>query len=363
MRTRIWFVLLAVPTLLLAQPAADLEELSRQSDALQARIAALPAAAKSMEMSQRAQKLRQEVTYLQVAARRGDQLSEQEIGRVQSELSDLSSELDRIESEEAEAELAQLERSVVDLELRFEGNRNPNIPRDFERDVDELRDQVTYLKVRAERARGGEAEPVRLDEVAEVQQQLDRLRGQLDAGGRFEEQGGSIEVPAGTRLLVRIDDYISSKTANRGDEFEATVVDPVVVGTRMAIPDGTVLHGVVSGVDRAGRMDRKARLFLDFDAVTVQDQRIALASSVISGEDDPNALEGKGFKGDTDKVIAGSAIGTIIGAILGGGKGALAGLIVGGTGSIIATKGEDVTLPPGTGLWVQLDEPVIVPGG
>ena len=52
------------------------------------------------------------------------------------------------------------------------------------------------------------------------------------------------------------------------------------------------------------------------------------------------------------KIGAGSAVGAIIGGILGGAKGALLGVLIGGGGTIVATEGKDVTLPPGTILRV-----------
>ena len=56
-------------------------------------------------------------------------------------------------------------------------------------------------------------------------------------------------------------------------------------------------------------------------------------------------------------IAAGSGIGAIIGGILGGAKGAVLGVLIGGGGTIAATEGKDVTLPPGTILRVRLDTP------
>ena len=57
------------------------------------------------------------------------------------------------------------------------------------------------------------------------------------------------------------------------------------------------------------------------------------------------------------RIGAGSAIGAIIGGVLGGVKGAVLGVLIGGGGTIAATEGKDVTLPPGTILRVRLDNP------
>ena len=50
----------------------------------------------------------------------------------------------------------------------------------------------------------------------------------------------------------------------------------------------------------------------------------------------------------------------IIGAILGGMRGALTGILIGGGGTVAATEGNEVDLAPGTVLRVRLDAPLDV---
>ena len=69
------------------------------------------------------------------------------------------------------------------------------------------------------------------------------------------------------------------------------------------------------------------------------------------------ALESEGIRGEAGRIGAGSAVGAIIGGIMGGVKGALLGVLIGGGGTIAATEGKDVTLPAGTVLRVRLDSP------
>jgi hypothetical protein len=47
-----------------------------------------------------------------------------------------------------------------------------------------------------------------------------------------------------------------------------------------------------------------------------------------------------------------------LGGLLGGGKGALLGVLIGGGGTIASTEGSDVDLPAGTVLRVRVDQPV-----
>ena len=50
---------------------------------------------------------------------------------------------------------------------------------------------------------------------------------------------------------------MSSDTAQVEDRFEATTLVDLYQDEQLLVPAGSVLRGVVSGVDRAGRADRK----------------------------------------------------------------------------------------------------------
>ena len=119
----------------------------------------------------------------------------------------------------------------------------------------------------------------------------------------------------------------------------------------MLIPAGSVMRGVVSSVNRASRTDRKGSMTVAFDQVTVNGRSYPMRGTVTQ------ALESEGIKGEIGRIGAGSAVGAIIGGILGGGKGALLGVLIGGGGTIAATEGKDVHLPPGTVLRVRMDTP------
>jgi hypothetical protein len=54
-------------------------------------------------------------------------------------------------------------------------------------------------------------------------------------------------------------------------------------------------------------------------------------------------------------------LGGVLGGILGGKKGALLGVIIGGGGAVVASKGEDVELPEGTVVVMRLERELVVP--
>jgi outer membrane lipoprotein SlyB len=58
---------------------------------------------------------------------------------------------------------------------------------------------------------------------------------------------------------------------------------------------------------------------------------------------------------DKSKAGLGAIIGGVLGAVIDGGKGALIGAIVGGTGAVVASSGDEVELPAGTILTIRLE--------
>ena len=161
-------------------------------------------------------------------------------------------------------------------------------------------------------------------------------------------------IPAGQELDVRLQNTLSSGTSQVEDRFIATTVVPLSVNGRDLIPAGSEVRGVVSAVDSAGRLDRKARLSLTFDQITIGGRTYPMRGTLVE------ALEGGGYKKDAGRIGTGAGVGAIIGGILGGFKGALAGILIGGGGVVAATEGREVELPAGTVLRLRLDAPPAV---
>jgi TolA-binding protein len=265
-------------------------------------------------------------------------------------------------------------------------SRDSALADDLQNQLDDLRDEVVYLRVKQRKE--GWVDP---DEVADVRARLQDVRGQArsgssgragnstwntndsrtndsqrsndtqrsndDYGTRDRQERTSTrrgEAPAGTELDVRLDQQLSSDTAQVEDRFNATTVADLYQGDEILIPAGSTLRGVVSSVQKATRTQRKGSLTVVFDQITVRGRTYPMHGIVTQ------ALESEGIKGEVGKIGAGSAVGAIIGGIIGGGKGALLGVLIGGGGTIAATEGKDVTLDPGTILRVRLDQAVNV---
>jgi TolA-binding protein len=249
----------------------------------------------------------------------------------------------------------------------------------LESELDDLRDEVVYLKVKM-RKEGS----VSRTEYSDVRDRLQDLRSQARGeaasagnaqGGRPEDRpiasesnrtggyedrrstssssssSGKSAIPVGQEIDVRLQKELTSDTAQVEDRFEATTAVDLYQGNVVLIPAGSVMRGVVSSVNRASRTDRKGSMTVAFDQVTVNGRAYPMRGTVTQ------ALESEGIKGEIGRIGAGSAVGAIIGGIIGGTKGALLGVLIGGGGTIAATEGKDVHLPAGTLLRVRMDTP------
>ena len=167
---------------------------------------------------------------------------------------------------------------------------------------------------------------------------------------------GSVEVPVGTEIDVRLQNTLNSGTAQVEDRFEGTTLTDVSVDGRVAIPAGSLFRGVVTAVEPGTRTNRTSKLTVSFDQVTINGRSYPIRGTVTQ------AIEGEGIRGEAGRTAAGAGVGAIIGGILGGFKGALAGILIGGGGTIAATEGKEVELPQGSVLRVRMDSPVQIDG-
>ena len=163
---------------------------------------------------------------------------------------------------------------------------------------------------------------------------------------------GSVEIPVGTEIDVRLQNTLNSGTAQVEDRFEGTTLTDVSVDGRVAIPAGSIFRGVVSAVEAGTRTNRTSKMTVSFDQVTISGRSYPIRGTVTQ------AIEGEGIRGEAGRTAAGAGVGAIIGGILGGFKGALAGILIGGGGTIAATEGKEVELPQGSVLRVRMDAPV-----
>jgi hypothetical protein len=274
------------------------------------------------------------------------------------------------------ADIQRLEDSIYDAtrDVSQIRSRDASTASQLQAELDEARDEAIYLKVKLRRN-----EPIARSEYADVRDRVENIRSRArgDSSGGYTPPAGSInepdrrpttfptgtvgrtqnpnEIPVGTEFDVRLQNPLSSKTAQVEDRFEGTtMVDLTDEHGKVLVPAGSTMRGVVSSVNKATRMDRKGSLTVAFDRVTIKGRSYPMRGTV------SQALESKGIMDEKEKIGIGAGAGAIIGAILGGAKGALAGILIGGGGTIAATEGKDVELPAGTVLRVRMDSPLTV---
>jgi hypothetical protein len=252
-------------------------------------------------------------------------------------------------------------------------------------ELDDLRDEVTYLKVKLRKER-----TLTRNEYADVRDRIEdlRTRARGDATGAYSSAGSSStsrpssatsgtsagaaagtstatrgttsqttaratgEIPAGTEIDVRLSNNLNSGTAKVEDRFEGTTLVDLNVNGRTLVPAGSVVRGVITAVEPATRTNRTARMTVSFDQITVNGRAYPIRGTVTQ------AIEGEGIKGEAGRIGTGAGVGAILGGILGGFKGALAGILIGAGGTIAATEGKEVELPQGSVLRVRIDSPV-----
>ena len=125
----------------------------------------------------------------------------------------------------------------------------------------------------------------------------------------------------------------------------------------VAIPEGAPVTGTVVSAERSGRVKGRALVALRFNEVTVAKTPYKITTARIARQ--AEATKGE----DAKKIGIGAGVGTAIGAIAGGKKGAAIGAGIGGgagTGAVLATRGDEVTIPAGATLRTTIQETVTI---
>jgi hypothetical protein len=161
-------------------------------------------------------------------------------------------------------------------------------------------------------------------------------------------------IPVGQEIDVRLRDRLSSETAAVEQRFEATTIVDLMQGGRVLVPAGSVVEGVVSSVDKAGRIDRDGSLTLSFDRLRVSGRTHEIRAMATQ------VFESRGILAEGGTAAVGAGVGGIVGGVIGGLKGAIIGAVIGAGGAIAATDGKDITLPAGAIIRIRMDSPVRV---
>ena len=136
----------------------------------------------------------------------------------------------------------------------------------------------------------------------------------------------ALSLPAGTKLMVRLDQQIDSSSAILGQAWTGTLVNDIPIGNKVGLKSGTPVDGLVVAVKRSGRLKDSGSLSLRM--IRVNDA--AVATDVLTRD-----REGH-IKSNITKIGGGTALGAAIGGLTNGVTGAVVGGAVGATGGTVA---------------------------
>ncbi len=168
----------------------------------------------------------------------------------------------------------------------------------------------------------------------------------------------TVVIPAGTEVSVRTNQDIDSSNASVGQKYEGMVANDVMGSSgEVVIPKGSNAELVIREVNSGG-ITKAPEMALDLSSVEVHGKRYVVNTSTIQQQGTGNL----GANKRTAEMVGGGAVlGTLIGAIAGGGKGAAIGAAAGGAtgaGAQVLTRGKEVKVPAETILQFKLTQPL-----
>jgi hypothetical protein len=157
-----------------------------------------------------------------------------------------------------------------------------------------------------------------------------------------------VTVPAGTVLLVRLMDSVSSQSS-AGATFSTKLEYDLVVDNVVVARAGTVVYGKVQSATQARRGSGRSTLDIRLTQMSVNGTQVPIVSSSYA-----QAGESSG-----KKVAKAAAVGAIVGNNAnGGGRGGEGAAV--GAGVAMLKPGQTLTIPPGSLLEFSLSQPLSV---
>ncbi len=185
----------------------------------------------------------------------------------------------------------------------------------------------------------------------------------------------------GTEIHLTLLTPVSSSTSREGDPFIAVLAQPVALDSRIILPAGTRIHGVVGTIQKAKNFSLfrgQAYMNLAFKSIEIDSRLIPVQMSIVAigrpridsyskPRNDMKITEGEvvqqkhDYKGDAYGMAIGGGGGSLMGVLFGNvargmGIGFAAGAVY-----VVARKGKEVELPAQTGLLTRLDSALTVP--
>jgi hypothetical protein len=167
-----------------------------------------------------------------------------------------------------------------------------------------------------------------------------------------------LTIPAGTVIVVRVDQWLSSDRNAPGDGFNASLDQPVIVNGWIVARRGQFVMGRVSEAQKAGRGRGTSKLGVQLSELTLVDgQQKPIQTTLLQSS------AGTSHRQDAATIGTTTAVGAAIGAAANGGEGAGIGAGIGAAAGIVGvlvTRGKSTVIPPETLLTFRLQAPVSI---
>jgi hypothetical protein len=168
-------------------------------------------------------------------------------------------------------------------------------------------------------------------------------------------------IPAGTQVSIRTNENISATSADVGHTYPAEIAQDIVgQNGQILVPAGSPAALTVGKVSSGQMGVGSNEVALGLQSVNVNGRTYNVQTNTATASND----RGIGANKRTAEMTGGGALlGTLVGAVAGGGKGAAIGAVVGGAGGAAAqvlTRGSNVKVPAESVLNFKLDQPLML---
>ncbi len=204
---------------------------------------------------------------------------------------------------------------------------------------------------------------------------LPHRSGLKPAGIESSAPSGTVTVPAETQVSIQMLSGIHTRINRPNDLITARLLQPVLVGGRVALPSGSILDGRITMIRNSGHVHRPAELGLRFDQIVLPDGQAEPMAGVLSTMDESGKLDlridaeghltgGRALSWKT--LIGGVGLGSFgaIKAVASGATAVSMGLSLAGAAAvgyeILWPRGHEVNLPPETRCLIRLNYPLTV---
>src|SRR5580658_1126630 len=178
------------------------------------------------------------------------------------------------------------------------------------------------------------------------------------------------DIPAGTHVLLKMVNSVSTRTAKAGDQVYLQTASPIAAGGQILVPVGTYVQGTVAESKRSGRVKGRAEIALHLETLTfASGEAFRIAPHLASVDSGETGQSVEGNEGavkqsatklqDAGRIAILAGTGAAIGGMAtrswsGAGIGSAAGGAV-GFATTLLTRGKEVDLRAGSTIDVVFD--------